>query len=58
MNMDAIAILNGVKDKVLDAANYDILKRTYELQNENIKQLETSNTTYKENNEHLQNKLN
>ena len=55
--MDAIAILNGVKDRVLDAANYDILKRTYELQNENIKQLETSNTTYKENNEHLKNKL-
>lgn len=56
--MDAISILNRVKNKVLDAKNFDILKRTYNLQNENIEQLNTSNTAFKESNERLQEEVN
>jgi len=52
--MDAISILNGVKNKVLDATNYELLKRNYELQNDNIEQLKTSNEAFKEGNERLQ----
>ena len=56
--MDPISILNGVKNKVLDATNYDLLKRTYNLQNENIEQLKTSNNVFKESNERLQEEVN
>ncbi len=52
--MDAISLLNGLKNKVLDAKNIELLKHTYDLQNDNIEQLNTSNTAYKENNERLQ----
>lgn len=56
--MDAISLLSGLKDKVLDAKNYDLLKRTYDLQNQNIEQLKTSNTAFKENNERLKEEVN
>ena len=55
--MDAISLLSGLKNKVLDAKNYDLLKRTYDLQNQNIEQLKTSNTAFKENNERLKDEL-
>ncbi|MBA7482016.1 hypothetical protein ES707_17496 [subsurface metagenome] len=55
--MDVISILNGVKDKVLDAKNYDLLKRAYALQNENIEQLKTNNEALKESNKLLKEKL-
>jgi len=48
--MDIIKILSGLKGKVLDAANYELLKQTYDLQNSNIEQL-------KENNRLLQDKV-
>lgn len=56
--MDAISLLSGLKDKVLDAKNIELLKHTYNLQNQNIEQLKTSNNTFKENNEHLQDEVN
>jgi predicted nuclease with TOPRIM domain len=56
--MDAISILNGIKNKVLDAQNFDLLKRTYELQNENIEQLKSNNEVFKERNELLQEEVN
>lgn len=40
--MDITAILGGIKGKVLDAVNFDLLKATYELQNENVEQLKTN----------------
>ncbi|MBL7146891.1 MAG: hypothetical protein ISS76_21820 [Phycisphaerae bacterium] len=39
--MGAISILNEVKNKVLNAEYYDLLKRAYDLQNENIEQLKS-----------------
>ena len=36
-------ILAGLKDKVLDASHFDILRHAYELQNQNIEQLKTNN---------------
>ena len=56
--MDAISLLSGLKDKVLDAKNFELLKHTYDLQNENIEQLKTSNTAFKESNERLQDEVN
>jgi len=56
--MDPISILNGIKNKVLDAKNYDLLKRTYELQNENIEQLKSNNDVFKERNRLLQEEVN
>ena len=51
--MDAISILNGLKNKILDAKNYELLKHTYDLQNQNIEQLKTSNEGFKEDNKRL-----
>ena len=51
--MDAISILNGIKNKILDAKNYELLKHTYDLQNQNIEQLKTSNEGFKEDNQRL-----
>jgi len=56
--MDVISILNGVKNKVLDAKNYELLKHAYALQNENIEQLKSNNEAIKENNQLLQKKVN
>jgi len=55
--MDVISILNGVKNKVLDAKNYDLLKRVYDLQNENIEQFKSNNEALKESNKILQEKV-
>lgn len=55
--MDVISILNGVKNKVLDARNYELLKRAYDLQNENIEQLKSNNEALKESNQLLQEKV-
>ena len=52
--MDAISLLNGVKNKVLDATNYELLKHNYELQNQNIEQLKTAKELSEKSNEHLQ----
>jgi cell division protein FtsB len=51
--MDLISILNGLKDKVLDAKNFELLKHAYDLQNENIEQLKSNNDALKENNDLL-----
>ena len=56
--MDAISLLNGVKNKVLDAKNYELLKHTYDLQNQNIEQLKTSNEGFREDNERLREEVN
>ncbi len=48
--MDVIQILTTIKGKVLDAANFEILKKTYELQNDNIEQLKNNNEALKESN--------
>ena len=47
-------ILGGLKDKVLDAAHFDLLKRTYDLQEENLKQLRASNGLLREKVESLE----
>ena len=49
--MDVISILSGVKNKVLDAKNYELLKHAYDLQNENIEQLKSNNEALKESNQ-------
>jgi cell division protein FtsB len=56
--MDAISLLSGLKDKVLDAKNFDLLKHTYDLQNQNIEQLKTSNDFFKEDNKRLREEVN
>ncbi len=56
--MDVISILNGVKNKVLDAKNYELLKHAYALQNENMEQLKSNNEAIKENHQLLQKKVN
>ncbi len=56
--MDVLSILNGVKNKVLDAKNFNILKHAYDLQNENIEQLKSNNEALKESNELFQEKVN
>ena len=54
--MDMLAILSGIKGKVLDAHNFDLLKRVYDLQNENIEQLKSNNEALKEKNGLLEEK--
>lgn len=54
--MDPIAILSGIKDKVLDAHHFDLLKKAYEVQNQNIEQLKTNNEALRENNSLLKEK--
>ena len=48
--MEITKILGGLKDKVLDAANFELLKSAYELQEFNIEQLKSTNTAITENN--------
>ena|ERR1043166_2645533 len=48
--MDIIGMLTGLKDKVLDAAHYEILRAAYELQNDSIDQLKTNNEALRESN--------
>src|SRR6266545_1713648 len=48
--MDILAMLAALKDKVLDAGHYEILRHAYELQNGNIEQLKTNNEALKESN--------
>jgi len=45
--------LSGIKGKVLDAAHFELLKSAYDLQEKNIKQLQTSNVLLKEQVEHI-----
>jgi SMC interacting uncharacterized protein involved in chromosome segregation len=47
-------VLSGLKDKVLDAANFEVLKSAYELQEENNKQLKESNDLLREKVEKLE----
>ncbi|MGD0553135.1 MAG: hypothetical protein ABSB25_10870 [Sedimentisphaerales bacterium] len=56
--MDPISILKGLKDKVLDAQNFDILKHVYDLQNENLEQLKHNNDALKESNGLLREQVN
>ena len=49
--MDISKILGGLKDKVLDAGHYELLKNAYDLQQENITQLKNNNSALKESNE-------
>ena len=48
--MDVLSVLNGIKGKVLDAANHDLLRRAYDLQNDNIEQLKSNNDALRESN--------
>ena len=45
---DVLKILSDIKGKALDAVNFELLKRTYELQNKNIEQLKNNNEALKE----------
>jgi len=56
--MDIIQILSTIKGKVLDAANFELLKTAYGLQNQNIEQLKNNNTALKESNDLLKEKIN
>jgi len=51
--MDIFGILTSIKGKVLDAANFDILRSAYVLQNQNIEQLKSNNEAITENNQLL-----
>jgi FtsZ-binding cell division protein ZapB len=55
--MDIIKILGTIKGKVLDASHFDMLKRAYELQNEDIVQLKDNNDGLKESNDSLKQKI-
>jgi chromosome segregation ATPase len=55
--MDITKILGDIKGKVLDAANFDLLKHAYELQENNIEQLKSNNEALKESNEQYIEKL-
>jgi len=46
--MEILSILAGLKDKVLDAAHYELLRGAYELQSKNIEQLQINNDALKE----------
>ncbi len=46
--MDIAGILGGLKDKVLDAAHFELLKNAYQLQEQNIDQLKSNNEAHKE----------
>jgi len=48
--MDIIKTLTQIKGKVLDAAHFEILRNAYDLQNQNIDQLKTNNTAFRESN--------
>ena len=52
--MDISKILGEIKGKILDAAHFDLLKRAYDLQNENIEQLKSNNEAFKESNSLLE----
>jgi hypothetical protein len=55
--MDIINILDNIKGKVLDADHFDRLKHAYELQNQNIVQLENDNNALREKGELLEQKI-
>ena len=55
--MDITNILSSIKGKVLDAKNIELLKHSYDLQNDNIEQLKNNNDALKESNQLLQEKL-
>lgn len=46
--MDILAILGTFKDKTLDLKDVELLRHAYELQEENIRQLQTNNESFKE----------
>jgi chromosome segregation ATPase len=50
-------ILGGLKDKVLDAAHFELLKHAYDLQEQNIQQLKSNNAAIKEAHDLLQEKV-
>jgi len=56
--MDIVNILNSMKDKVLDEANYECLKNIFERQASNITQLKENNATLRDTVEKLQTKKN
>ena len=56
--MDIVNILNSMKDKVLDEANYECLKNIFEKQGSNITQLKENNATLRDTVEQLQAKKN
>jgi SMC interacting uncharacterized protein involved in chromosome segregation len=51
--MDILGILAGIKGKVLDAANFELLRSAYDLQNQNVDQLKSNNAAITENNQLL-----
>lgn len=46
--MDISSILSGLKDKVLDAAHFELLKSAYQLQEQNIAHLKSNNEAHRE----------
>lgn len=56
--MDISKILSDIRGKVLDAEHFDSLMHAYDLQNENIKQLQNNNKALRESNERLQEEVN
>ncbi len=55
--MDIVKILSDIKGKALDTVHFELLKKTYELQNQNITQLKNNNEALKESNALLQDKI-
>lgn len=55
--MDIVAILQGLKGKVLDLKDIELLKHTYDLQDQNQKQLKTNNDALRENAELVREKI-
>lgn len=55
--MDILGILQTLKGKVLDATHFELLKRAYELQDENLKQLKSNNEALKESNDLVKEKM-
>ncbi len=51
--MDIIGILNSIKGKVLDSANFELIQTAYELQNNNVEQLKENNSAINESNKLL-----
>ena len=55
--MEITAILDSVKGKILDAANFTLLQAAYELQAQNIEQFNENNSVHRERSELLQEKI-
>ena len=55
--MGVLDILTSLKDKVLDAAHFELLRSAYELQDKNVDQLRQNNDAIRESNELLRQQM-